>query len=236
MLKASDHRLLDPVRRAEHALRERLEELNDDGLKLPIKPGPFFVLLAQPTGIPDFDVTYDAKDCEAAARKLLRARPNGYDMSERKLRAMPPNTFGSFDPNPTTTWDRFAYVHVTGDGMVELASGEVADVGSRAIVGLGGLAEGIRTHDAQALQEAFKELGVKGRVVVTVALIRTQGVKVMWNKPIPSEGVLGASYVTIKPYCFASPSDLSAENLIGLVHDLWTSITRQALPESKNGA
>ncbi|WP_109479873.1 hypothetical protein [Paraburkholderia sp. C35] len=236
MPEAFDHRPLDPLRRAEHALRRRLEELDDGGLRLPVTPGPFFVLLAQPIGIPDFDVTYGTQECDAAARKLLRARPGGYDISDRKLRFMPPHTFGSVEPNPTTRPDRFAYVHVTEDGLVELASGEVADMGSREIVGLGGIEDEIRKHDAQAIQEAFEELGVEGRVMVTVALLRTGGAKVRWIEPVPSEGVLGDSHVTIQPRCFATPSDLSDANLIGLVQKLWTTITRQALPVAKNGA
>lgn len=224
-----DQHPLDPVQRAERDLTARLKDLHEgDGLQRPITPGPVFVLLAQAIGGLDFDVTPEVGACEAAAKKLREARPGGYYIEDRARRSTP-RTFGSLYPEPNVEDDRFAYVHVSVDGMVELVSGEIADASSGLLIGLGLIEKWIQVRDAEAMQAAFEALEADGPIVVAVALLRTQGVEVRSDRTVPAGGgVLQVPYVTIKPRCFDDRSKLDAGGLNTMVGALWTAIVRQA--------
>lgn len=234
MTQAFDQAPLDPVRRAERDLAARLDELRGDGLKLPITPGPVFVLLALATGDADFDVTPDVSIREVAAQKLLSASPGGYYIDKRAPRRSAPCTFGSIDPNPNVTGNRFAYVHISGEGMVEMASGEVADASSRALVGLGSIERSIHERDAMAMQAAFEALQDTGPIVVTVALLRTLGVEVRWDSIVPGgRGVLRVPFVKVESHCFPDRSELHARNLNQRVNALWDAAVQQARSQAQ---
>ncbi|HDR8994459.1 TPA: hypothetical protein QDB01_000336 [Burkholderia vietnamiensis] len=228
-MQTFDEQPLDPVMRAERDIEARLSELHEGaGLQRPITPGPVFVLLARAVGEPDFDVTPEVGACEAAAKKLCAARPGGYYIDER-VRQSTPRTFGSLYPNPTITEDRFAYVHVSGEGMLELVSGEIADTSTGLVVGLVLIKKWIKDRDAKAMRAAFEALETDGPIVVAVALLRTQGVEVRSRGTVPAGGgVLQVPYVTIKPRCFADRSQVNAKGLNPMVDDLWTAIVQQA--------
>lgn len=235
MTQDVDNAAREPVVRAKGDLATRLEAMsNDNGLKLPITPGPIFVLLALATGEPDFDVLPEDHACKAAARKLLAACPGGYVITDRADRSIPPRTFGSSYPDNSE--NRFAYVHVSEQGMVEMVSGELVHEGRGEVVGLGLIEKWIRERDADAMQEAFEALEVDGPIVVTAALLRTRDVKVVSDLTVrPSVGVLHAPYVTVEPRCFSSRLELHAENLNQLVSDLWAEVGRQVRSTQSNG-
>lgn len=227
MTQAFDKAAREPVMRAEHELAMRLEAMSQDGdLQLPITPGPFFVLLALATGEADFVVLPEERACEAAAQELRRAHPGGYVISERARQTFPPRTFGSDYPDNSVS--RYAYVHVSEQGMVEIVSGELADIAHGVIPGLGLIEQSIREHDANAMRKAFDALEVDGPIVVTAALLRTRDAKVSLRGAVSDcVGVLHVPYVTIKPRCFSACVELQAENLNQLVSDLWTEAGRQ---------
>jgi hypothetical protein len=204
---------------------------------MPIKPGPAFVLLALPIGEPDYDLVPEDGACEKAARELLSARPGGYDLIDRKSESLPPNTFSSFYPNPNVSINRFAYVHVSDDGMLEMVSGAVAESNSGALVGLGLVKKWIRERDAKAMQTAFEVLEAGGPIVVTVALLRTHGVEVKLMDAVPAvDRVMPVPYVTIQPLCFNDRSAFHADNLASLVDTLWKEIIQQASSAESRGA
>ncbi|WP_157259274.1 hypothetical protein [Burkholderia ubonensis] len=238
MTETLDQTPIHPVKRAELDLTARLAELSEgDGLKMPIKPGPAFVLLAIPIGEPDYDLVPEDGACEKAARELISARPGGYDLIERTSESIPPNTFGSFDPNPNDSINRFAYVHVSDDGMMEMVSGAVAESNSGALVGLGLVEKWIRERDAKAMQTAFEVLEAGGPIMVTVALLRTHDVEVKSMDAVPAvDGVMPVPYVTIQPRCFNDRSALHADNLAPLVDALWKKIIQQASSAESHGA
>ncbi|HKR38417.1 MAG TPA: hypothetical protein VJU59_01860 [Paraburkholderia sp.] len=217
----------EPVMRAERELAMRLEAMSKDGgLQLPITPGPLFVLLALATGEADFVVLPDSRACEAAAQELRRARPGGYVISERTGRTFPPRTFGSDYPDNSVP--RYAYVHVSEQGMMEIVSGELADKAHGLVVGLGLIEQSIRERDAEAMRAAFEALEVDGPIVVTAALLRTRDAKVSSPGAVSDcVGVLHVPYVTIEPRCFSARVELHAEHLNQLVSDLWTEVGRQ---------
>lgn len=215
--------------RAERRLAERIDELSKgDGLKLPITPGPVFVLLALAKGGEDFDISLDVGIGEVAAQKLRSARPGGYDISSRAAQSSKPRTFGSIDPNPNITLDRFAYVHISDEGMLEVASGAVADMSTRVLVGLGAINQSIQECDAKAMQAAFEALKEDGPIVVSVGLLRTQGVEVRWDDISNARGVLHEPFVTIKSWCFADRAELHATNLNQRVNALWDVVVQKA--------
>ncbi|HEX7912497.1 MAG TPA: hypothetical protein VF534_31020 [Paraburkholderia sp.] len=103
--------------------RQRLDEMKDGSLRMPVTSGPVFVLLALPLGYEE-SVQPVYGDCDAAAEALCLAQPGGYVIAKRGLRDQPPRTFGSDYPDGMEA--RFTYVHVSEHGMVDIVAGEIA--------------------------------------------------------------------------------------------------------------
>ncbi|KKL36531.1 hypothetical protein BED46_027625 [Burkholderia contaminans] len=97
------------------------------------------------------------------------------------------------------------------------------------MVGLGGIEQSIRKYDALALRTAFDALGVRGRIVVTAALLGTQSIRVRSRETVPElDGILDIPCVRIVPRAFASPAQLEVQNLNLMVGDLWAKVTTRA--------
>ncbi|BBA45221.1 MULTISPECIES: hypothetical protein [Burkholderia] len=213
---------------AAHLISARLDAMHAGPLQVSVTDGPIFVLLAM-ASVHAGMLRPLASDCDDAAKALQRARPNGYVLAEStKVSGFtpPPRTFVSDYPDGSAA--RYAYVHVSERGLVEIVAGELAD-SRRQLVGLGGIEQSIRKYDALALRTAFDALGVRGRIVVTAALLGTQSIRVRSRETVPElDGILDIPCVRIVPRAFASPAQLEVQNLNLMVGDLWAKVTTRA--------